>query len=247
MAIQKGATATSNEASNVASVITPAFVTTLGRLIVGTVHWEDSGTTDITSVTDIAGNIYTIGPAVATDGSNTFSRMFYCLNATVGSAANQITANFNNTAAVFQNISVTEFYDDLGAVTWVFDDVSNNGGATGTSYTSPPVTVSAIPAVVISIVGTYTTETFTHTGWTLIAKHRGGAEWVYQVRGSTGSVSPGISWDSSSHWNGRTIAFRQLPSKSAAVTGTLDNATEADVVTGGKTIVVTLTGDTFIT
>lgn len=244
--VQKGATATSNETSNAASVITPAFVTTIGRLIVGSVHWEDSPTTDITSVTDIAGNTYTLGPAVATDGSNTFSRMFYCLAATVGSASNQITATFNNTSSVFQNITVTEFYDDGGPVTWAFDDVSNNGAATGTSYTSPPVTVSALPAVVISIVGTYNPQTFTHTGWTLIAKHRQGAEWVYQVRGATGSVNPGISWTASTPWNGRTVAFRQAAPSSAAVTGTLDGATEADVRAGGKTIVLTLTGDTFI-
>ena len=48
-------------------------------------------------------------------------------------------------------------------------------------------------------------------------------------------------------WQPPLPASAQIQAKSAAVTGTITaSVTEADIVTGGKTIIITLTGDTWI-
>jgi hypothetical protein len=72
------------------------------------------------------------------------------------------------------------------------------------------------------------------TGWT-----------VQGVDFATGALEPpGVSWAPT--WRTRDVSRYVIPA-SAALSGTaLDSCTEADVVAGGQTIVVTLTGDTFI-
>jgi hypothetical protein len=62
---------------------------------------------------------------------------------------------------------------------------------------------------------------------------------------ATGALEPpGVSWAPT--WRTRDVSRYVIPA-SAALSGTaLDSCTEADVVAGGQTIVLTLTGDTFI-
>lgn len=71
----------------------------------------------------------------------------------------------------------------------------------------------------------------------------GFGSFTYAATGS--AITP--SWSALGGVGGSIIAVVLTGSgATAAITGTLDNASEADVVAGGKTIVITLTGETFI-
>lgn len=57
-----------------------------------------------------------------------------------------------------------------------------------------------------------------------------------------------LNWTTSGivGWACGGVSLHGTVTTTAAITGTLNGATEADVVAGGKTIVITLSGDTFI-
>ena len=67
---------------------------------------------------------------------------------------------------------------------------------------------------------------------------------------TAGAEDPGVwDWSGDDGWNAGSIALRPaVAAISAEVTGTATaSITESDIVTGGKTVILTLTGDTFVT
>jgi hypothetical protein len=65
--------------------------------------------------------------------------------------------------------------------------------------------------------------------------------------GAAGTYAVGLSAPVSMAYSIAAVEVKGSASKSAAVTGTATaSITEAHVVAGGKTIIITLTGDTFI-
>jgi hypothetical protein len=66
-----------------------------------------------------------------------------------------------------------------------------------------------------------------------------------------GTTSTSVPWQdirtgTASYYRSMAIAFEVLRAASADFGGTLDGASESDVVTGGKTLLYTITGDTLI-
>jgi hypothetical protein len=71
------------------------------------------------------------------------------------------------------------------------------------------------------------------------------ALWVGYMIGE--NVNPSATWASSAAWGGVALEI-QAAAGTATLTGTAtNNITEADIVTGGKTILLTLTNDTWVT
>lgn len=82
----------------------------------------------------------------------------------------------------------------------------------------------------------------------LIWSSAGGGTSAQTQRGPGRATNKTFSWTiSSTQWGAIGVSVAVAPAKSAALTGTaLAGITETDVVAGGKTIIITLTGDTWI-
>jgi len=90
--------------------------------------------------------------------------------------------------------------------------------------------------------GTYTQE----SGYTLLTTATGGDRVVCEY-----DVGEDLTTDitfsvASATYNAIALEINAASTRSAALTGTITSATESDIVTGGETIIVTLTGDTLI-
>lgn len=79
---------------------------TAGNIVVGVVTWGSGTTTDLTSVTDTAGNTYTIKRRIADSGNGQSAAVFYAYNVTGGFTA--VTANFGS-SQIYTGISLMEF------------------------------------------------------------------------------------------------------------------------------------------
>lgn len=213
MSITLGNWVSSGE-TNGNTISSAATVITSGRLLVGFANWEDVDGLSITSVSDTANQSWVLGPRIS--ASPLHCQLFYCLRSKPH-ASDVITVRLTGTA-FFYNFVVAEFYETTGEIKWLFDRETSNNAASGLTYTSPPVTVTATPSVAITSLATYTGQVFTHTGWTLVNQYRGGSEAVYQVPAAPGALSPNVSWDSNSNWLGRTVVFRQAPTGDVAST-----------------------------
>lgn len=72
------------------------------------------------------------------------------------------------------------------------------------------------------------------------------ADGVLASQGTTGNKTQSNNSNSGNPWMASLICVNPMLAASAAVTGTITTAQETDIVSGGKTIVMTLSGDTWV-
>ena len=125
--------------------------------------------------------------------------------------------------------------------------------ASGASATTPAVTLGAARKVANTTLGVAFNVTSPAgiaepTGWTEVTDvghsiPTVGAEAAFRDGGETNAT---VTWGDTSPSSWRAIVV-EIAKKRADITGTATaSITEADVVAGGKTIIITLTGDTWI-
>lgn len=142
----------------------------------------------------------------------------------------------------------------IGATAAASDQAGN--GAVSTTLSGTPATTSEVVAGLVLALNSSGNTGVTHgTGWTEIADTRLDEWMAFQTQIRTGSTSTTVGWDdayvgSGTADNSALVALEILSAEggaSAVLTGTaVGGITEADVVSGGRTIVITLSGDTFI-
>lgn len=135
------ATSAHNDGS-AASISAPAISTTTGNLIVVAVR-SNAGIS-VTSVTDTAGNTYTLIDTQIAPIYNSPLTMFYAKNIT-GNASNVVTANFSGSVN-YRGISVQEI---SGADTTNPFDVSAKGSANGPDVTTGSFTTTVADTIVV--------------------------------------------------------------------------------------------------
>jgi hypothetical protein len=184
-----GATGTSDAAS--ASVAAGALSTTTGNAITVLFKWEVVGVT-LSSVTDTAGNSYTIDQQLAhSTGGEPHGAIAYCLNAT-GNAANVVTGNFSNATATFRRIFVEEW---SGLGTAGIDGTSTNNSGAGLPYTTGNI-VTTTSGLVVSVVADFsalTSPSATGTPTFTLGNTLTDCFVIYLISGSAQTVSPAAS------------------------------------------------------
>ena len=229
------------------SITLAARTTTSGSLItVAAGGWVSSGSTSLPICTDAHSNTY-VEPAgdLDCDSGTPNARITLQYNAGAGTrgSGHTITNAFTGFAS-----------NALGAHEWSGVETSPtvvSGTNTGTSTTpSGSVSVGAA-SLVVSTIGISTDTTITASGGASLAQDvdtdNSNQEHttLYKI-GQTGTPSVGADLGASTGWGVITIAFTELV-VSVALTGTaLATINEADIVAGSKTIVATVTNDTFV-
>jgi hypothetical protein len=212
------------------------------------VKWEGGDTT--VTVADSGGtDNFTAGEKVVHGNTDLCMQTFYLTSATVtGSVTYRATfASARN----YKGLACVVVTPDSGE-TVTLDD-SNSGSGTSTSVSSGNIALSGSDISVLAAYGPYSVaNTSSHqingsaTGVTVTSTYTYGIAWYARYTSSfTGAAT--CTLDSSNDWVCAAVALKSASSTSAAITGTATaSITEADIVTGGKTIIITLTGDTFI-
>ena len=177
---------------------------TAGNLNVVVVGWNDT-TSNVTSVTDSSGNVYTkaVGP---TENPATLSQSIYYATNIAGAAtnANVVTVKFD-TPAVYPDIRVFEYsgVDPANPV-----DVVAVGSGTGTSSATSTVTTTAAGALLFSAGTTRTRHTGPGPGYTtrVITSPDGDIveDQVVSVAGGYNASAPMTSGD----WVMQLVVFR---------------------------------------
>jgi hypothetical protein len=123
-------------------------------------------------------------------------------------------------------------------------------GGVSTNPTGDAHTGLAVGDVVISFVGSGdnsfvpTARSGTSLYETDTGNYGFGAQ--YSIRTDTTDYTPSWTEATSDDWHLVSAVFEEVATSSVVLTGTVTDDTEADIVTGGSTIILTLTGDTFI-
>jgi len=146
-------------------------------------------------------------------------------------------------------------YDTGSAIgATITDNAAAADGAESLTLSGAPASSSFVLGFYSAYNGSGTPSSTPGSGWTEMYEV-GAATYTYlHSEERTGSTSTAVSWTdvdvnsvSFSEPIAAGIEIKAASSASAAVTGTATaSITEADIVAGGKTIIVTLTGDTFI-
>lgn len=201
---------------------TGTFTTSLGDMIVGLAVTGTTVGASVTSVSDVAGNTYTVvGSPSTSANSGTSGSIFlvYCLAATHASAVNAITVNFSSSA----NFTLSFAWDIPLTGTAYFDTYASAGGASGSSTpTTASYSTTGTDEIVLSIAtNDLTGETYTAGGgYTLdsaaFATGTGGAQHI-----QFSSTQSGITTSMTSTGSGTFLigagAFNSTPPSSGGV------------------------------
>ena len=214
-----------------------------------------AGTRTVSSVTDNTGSNTYVQASGATASANAAADrtdIWYCLNAVSGITT--ITITYSGAAGT--HVKDGEAWEVAGFTTPVFDvagAASDIALGAGSSWNGPTVTTT-------STTGFVAAETKGPASTTITDNPTAGNEFDDGGDIASGTDSAGcclISTTAAGHtpnWTcgnsfinvcASVAAFKESPT--AALTGTATSSiTEADIVAGGKTVVLTLTGDTYV-
>lgn len=126
MAVVRVSSATRDATSGTAISTSTTQNTVAGNAMIVYMSWEDSPAT-MTSVTDSAGNTYTLGTLVTFSGGP-YAQFAWCLNCSAH-ATNTVTANFASSAAAADLIAVQYSGLDTGAAVNAQATASSNTGS----------------------------------------------------------------------------------------------------------------------
>jgi hypothetical protein len=221
----------------------------VGDVIIADISWAATGATLPTSVVDNLGNTYT-NPTNALQqdsGNNQSFASYYSIATSAGTptvtatwAASQsyralmVTAYRRTGGLVFDkavSALVTANPSSSGSIVVAANDSLLHGTADNMAAFGPPIPTTGFSAGLSVGDGSTTVAATT--------------EWTTAAAGTTA-----VTFDNPGTPTNVVIALAFSPTgvTSAALTGTaLSSITEADIVAGGKTIIITLTGDTWIT
>lgn len=221
---------------------------TAGNLLVAVLTWADAGASeDVSSITDSRSTSWATCPsALIRDTSN--AQMFAIWYGIAGgSGANTITVTYPGSRN-FKGVSVGEF-----SVSGQVPTLESSGGqvnASGTSQPSGSISVTNNGALIVS--GTVRTtggaDAFTVSQTTLsntgVADNQASQ---YEIQTTAATTAGNFTYGGAGIGIVGYAVFYLASAASAALTGTATaSITEADIVTGGKTLIITLTGDTWI-
>jgi hypothetical protein len=225
-----------------------SFVATAGNLIIASLGWaNDAGSISVSSLTDTAGNTYqsltlhriNLGGGVW--GPN--QQIWYAYNC-LGHPTNIIHVVWDATiSSGFPRLRSDQFSGLLGASD-PFDVEEVTGQANSASLSSG-IFSTTTGGLIYSCSYVAGGPNCTAGGGASLIN---GAFYGDQYR-TTSSAQSGIqelqTVDVGDEWNFNVAAFKAATG--AALTGTaIGGITEDDLVAGGKTIIITLTGDTFV-
>ncbi len=242
--------ATSKGGNTNQTITTDAVNTTGADLIVINVGYY-SGTTPTIAPSDSKGNTWTALTAHNQVSTLVGNRMFYCAAPTVGSGhtftQEDLVANAYPSIQMlaFSGAHASPFDQQTGAVS------SGSASTLATGSLTPSedncLVVAGLghevnSAGAVSINGGFTATTEAYVGST-----SEGSGCAYLIQTSAASANP--TWNVTNNTGiAATLAtFKAAATASAALTGTATaSITESDIVAGGKTLIITLSGDTFI-
>jgi len=245
MAITVGNTSNSGDPGTVTSYSWNHTCATNTTLLVVTVGVYDSGAADV-PVSSITYNGVALTKAreYQSSANYTLGSIWYLLAPTTGSSLS-ITVTHGGKCTD----TVGSAIDLLGTVTSSPVDSYKeyslvNANPTATVTVNPAADGSMAVAVGTTVEASAANVTLT-TG-TAIAEVDAGFVITSAYALASGGVAT-VAWTDGAGMGALAVTFKAAPTSSAALTGTVTaSITEADIVTGGKTIILTLTGDTFI-
>jgi len=224
MAINRVNFQTSSSGSG-ANVSTTAGSHTGGNFIVAVVAWEGSGT--LSSVTDTAGNAYTLRTERRQVGAVAI-QIAYAKNIT-GNASNSVTANFTGTIG-FSSIRALQY---SGIDTSAPADVEAGGNGSSTAATSGSVTTNLADELLINAAVNFGGGvTWSPTSpWVTEVNENNNCAVDERIVSSTGSYSAAQTPSATTDW---AIAFDSF--KAAAGGGSdLNVSSISEPVIGGST------------
>lgn len=228
-------TATATDDGPISTLASSSFDLTEGNFVIVGVGWEDLNS--LASVTDDAGNTYTLLTQSGT--TEAFARLAYCYRCR-GKTGNIVRANMSG-ATEFVRLIVAQYSG--AAIQSILDtEVGNSSTTPATNFLAGDL-VTAIANDILIVIGKgYTTGTFTPaTNWTEITEVGNHFAMSERFVSSTGTYAASQTFSVNSSWAARAAAIKATP-PSVALTGTVTaSIDEADIVAGGKTIILTLT------
>lgn len=244
--VQLKASAEVAEATTIATTF-DSSVTAGNQIIVNTGAWDNGVDQTISSIADNKGNgNYTVAVSPAIIDSETKCAQYYKNNIGTGGTTFTVTvswsASINGVAGLFE-------YSGLKTGGTVTTNSSSGSSAEASSGAVAPAALSLYVAGMSYNVGGATTmavkagSVYTQA---LEIDEDNNAQ-AMNIASYTGSGSQTCLWTigASRTWVAWQASYEIL--RTVGVTGTATaSITEADVVTGGKTVILTLTGDTYV-
>jgi hypothetical protein len=190
------------------TLVLPAIATTTGNPIVCGVKWE-SGTPVLTSVTDTAGNIYTLLTGTTYSAGGAAMRMAYCANP-AGHATNVITFNFD-AAATFRRGWAVE-WNGIATVSALDQEAVASGNSVTPS--SGNVTTLNTNDVCFGMAGAFTNQTYSNrlinavAADATIVTHSDMTSW-YRVVTATFTGPAACTQSVADSWGCAIAAFRE--------------------------------------
>ena len=210
MAAKVGTSTTGGATGNANSIATAAKSTTTGNLISVELKWEWAGTGSapvLTSVTDTAGNSYTIEQNLAPTASTPGGAIAWAKNIT-GDASNVVTANFNNATASYRRIIQTE-WSGLDTTSPV-DGTSQQNTGSGNTFSTAAITTTTSGVMVYAVAG-YQSLTFTAAGTptSTLDATTGESCSGYYISSTGQSITPGATATGTADaWVMQAVAFK---------------------------------------
>jgi len=172
--------------------------------------------------------------------------LFVCLNPTVGTGhtvTSGMTANGSTAAAAYSG----------GVSIMKFSGAGNTGGAT--SLQNSALTPNAANMIAITGLATDGSPLGIQIDSSLTIRQSNpsvqfvnyGVSFADLINPAQASLAPTWSWTNSVVADTLMVVFAEPSATLATITGTITTATEADIVTGGSTIIITLTDGTWAT
>lgn len=228
----------SNSSTGSGTVISLAFVsdTTAGNATI--VGLGSAGGT-FTSITDTDSNTYST-PLVADPSSGAFEREAHAVN--INGGALTVSGNFSASAGAL-GLCIHEY---SGIATSSPVRQSTTATAFGTSVTTSSITIQN-GDILVAVGSTETSQTKTfNASYTTRRNDTGNSGQISADRSpGAGSYTADFSGGGTTNYMLILVGFK--PAVSCAITGTITSSiTEADIVSGGKTIIATLTNDTYV-
>jgi len=223
---------------------------TAGDLVVCFAQIYIGGASLTPSVSDDFGD--TVGGAWQTHGPlndplNNFKAV--CFYRTVGTGASNKTVTVSISGGVNKRICLhlAEYKSSVSG-TFAVDGTPVSGSATSTNPTpSSAITTTTDTSVVLGYAIANGGSLTAGSGYTSVSS-TAVTVWdrvEHQITTSAGNYTP--NWTANNgDWAALGIAFQVVAPTSIALTGTVTTAKEADIVAGGKTIILTVSNDTWV-
>lgn len=261
MAIAYGGRAGSNHGNTTGAVETVTTTANIpaGAAIVVSVSGSNVGdTSNLTSVTDSAGNTYVSGGFSCDAGQNTLTAVWYSLTGNALASGGTVTVTFH--AALLssgESWEITVDYLTGAATSSATDGTNNHNSQTGATWDTNSITTTNANDLLWVAAGTNQGAPVTLTngaslpasGWTTLAAVSGGAgnnnqlSSAYQVVGATGTYKGGGTASAGNNGTSAVIvAFKEAAGGGGTPISASDTGTGADAVTISATIPVTDTG-----